>query len=92
MLRIAFADRSPCGTGTSARLAQLYAKGELEVGDKYTHESIIGSQFIGRIEAATTVGDNIGIMPSIQGWARITGKNAITVDDSDPYAFGFQVV
>ncbi|ABV36372.1 proline racemase [Shewanella sediminis HAW-EB3] len=85
-------DRSPCGTGTSARLAQLYAKGQLEVGAQYTHESIIGSQFIGRIEAATTVGDNKGIMPSIQGWARITGKNAITVDDSDPYAFGFQVV
>lgn len=85
-------DRSPCGTGTSARLAQLYAKGELEVGAQYTHESIIGSQFIGRIEAATTVGDHKGIMPSIQGWARITGKNAITVDDSDPYAFGFQVV
>ncbi|WP_299788707.1 4-hydroxyproline epimerase [uncultured Shewanella sp.] len=85
-------DRSPCGTGTSARLAQLYAKGELKVGDQYTHESIIGSQFIGRIEAATTVGDHQAILPSIQGWARITGKNAITVDDSDPYAFGFQVV
>jgi len=85
-------DRSPCGTGTSARLAQLYAKGELEIGAQYTHESIIGSQFIGRIEAATTVGDHKGIMPSIQGWARITGINAITVDDSDPYAFGFQVI
>ncbi|BAJ01680.1 4-hydroxyproline epimerase [Shewanella violacea] len=84
-------DRSPCGTGTSARLAQLYAKGTLNVGDKYTHESIIGSQFIGCIESATLVGEHKGIMPSIQGWARITGQNSITIDDSDPYAFGFQV-
>ncbi len=85
-------DRSPCGTGTSARLAQLYSRGELEVGDEYTHESIIGSQFVGRIEAATKVGEFDAIMPSIKGWARITGHNAITVDDDDPYAFGFQVV
>ncbi|ABO24229.1 4-hydroxyproline epimerase [Shewanella loihica] len=85
-------DRSPCGTGTSARLAQLYSRGELKVGDEYTHESIIGSQFVGRIEAATKVGAFDAIMPSIKGWARITGHNAITVDDNDPYAFGFQVV
>ncbi|MGE6650161.1 4-hydroxyproline epimerase [Shewanella colwelliana] len=85
-------DRSPCGTGTSARLAQLYARGELKVGSQYTHESIIGSQFIGRIESAVKVGEFEGIMPSIQGWARIIGQNAITVDDDDPYAFGFQVV
>ncbi|ABL99737.1 4-hydroxyproline epimerase [Shewanella amazonensis] len=85
-------DRSPCGTGTSARLAQLYARGKLKVGDSYTHESIIGSQFIGRIESATRVGDYDAIRPSIQGWARVFGQNAITVDDSDPYALGFQVV
>lgn len=85
-------DRSPCGTGTSARLAQLYARGKLKVGDSYTHESIIGSQFIGRIESATKVGDYVAIRPSIQGWARVFGQNAITVDDADPYAFGFQVV
>lgn len=85
-------DRSPCGTGTSARLAQLYARGELKVGDTYTHESIIGSQFIGKVESATKVGEYDAIRPSIQGWARIFGQNAITVDDSDPYAFGFQVV
>ncbi|WP_338592941.1 4-hydroxyproline epimerase [Shewanella khirikhana] len=85
-------DRSPCGTGTSARLAQLYARGKLKVGDSYTHESIIGSQFIGRIESATKVGDYDAIRPSIQGWARVFGQNAITVDDADPYAFGFQVV
>ncbi|MEZ9595842.1 4-hydroxyproline epimerase [Shewanella sp. 10N.261.52.F9] len=85
-------DRSPCGTGTSARMAQLFTKGLLHVGDEYTHESIIGSQFIGRVEAVTTVGPHQAIMPSIKGWARIIGKNAITVDDSDPYAYGFQVV
>ncbi|WP_076414839.1 4-hydroxyproline epimerase [Shewanella sp. UCD-KL12] len=84
-------DRSPCGTGTSARLAQLFAKGKLNVGDSYTHESIIGSQFVGRIESSTFVGGHKAIMPSIQGWARITGQNSITIDDSDPYAFGFQV-
>ncbi|QSX35871.1 4-hydroxyproline epimerase [Shewanella sedimentimangrovi] len=85
-------DRSPCGTGTSARLAQLHARGKLKVGDSYTHESIIGSQFIGRIESETRVGDFAAIRPSIQGWARIYGHNAITVDDADPYAFGFQVI
>ncbi|MCW3170984.1 4-hydroxyproline epimerase [Shewanella subflava] len=85
-------DRSPCGTGTSARLAQLFARGVLKVGDTYTHESIIGSQFIGKVESSTKVGNYDAIMPSIQGWARVFGQNAITIDDSDPYAFGFQVV
>ncbi|MCL1079332.1 4-hydroxyproline epimerase [Parashewanella spongiae] len=84
-------DRSPCGTGTSARLAQLHAKGLLSVGDVYSHESIIGSQFIGKIESETQVGTYKAIKPSIQGWARVTGNNTITVDDDDPYAFGFQV-
>jgi 4-hydroxyproline epimerase len=84
-------DRSPCGTGTSARLAQRFAKEQLQLGDTYTHESIIGSQFIGRVEAITRVGDYDAIVPSIQGWAKITGHNAIVVDDDDPYAFGFQV-
>ncbi|RLV58359.1 4-hydroxyproline epimerase [Parashewanella curva] len=85
-------DRSPCGTGTSARLAQLYAKGQLAVGDTYTHESIIGSQFIGKIEEETQVGQHPAIVPSIQGWARVTGHNSIIIDDDDPYAHGFQVV
>ncbi|MBE8167015.1 MAG: 4-hydroxyproline epimerase [Shewanella sp.] len=84
-------DRSPCGTGTSARLAQLHAKGHLQKGDVYSHESIIGSQFIGKVESETQVGAYKAINPSIQGWARVTGNNTITVDDDDPYAFGFQV-
>jgi len=85
-------DRSPCGTGTSARMAQLAARGKLKVGDEFIHESIIGSLFNGRVEAATKVGDHDAIIPSIEGWARITGYNTIFIDDRDPYAHGFQVV
>jgi 4-hydroxyproline epimerase len=86
-------DRSPCGTGTSARMAQRYAKGLLAVGEAYIHESYIGSQFIGRVESAVQVGPYPGIIPSIEGWARITGYNQIIIDDEDdPYAHGFQVI
>jgi len=84
-------DRSPCGTGTSARMAQLTARGELKVGDSFVHESIIGSLFTGRIEDSTTVGDVAAIVPSIEGWARIHGDNRIHVDDRDPFAHGFLV-
>lgn len=88
-------DRSPCGTGTSARMAQWYAKGKLKKGDKFIHESIIGSQFIGTIEAE--VSDAFGdgkpaIVPGIEGWAMVTGYNTIIIDDDDPYAHGFQVI
>jgi 4-hydroxyproline epimerase len=85
-------DRSPCGTGTSARMAQLAAKGRLKVGDDFIHESIIGSLFNGRVEAAARVGNHDAIIPSIEGWARITGYNTIFIDDRDPYRHGFQVV
>ncbi|HUN45749.1 MAG TPA: 4-hydroxyproline epimerase [Stellaceae bacterium] len=85
-------DRSPCGTGTSARMAQLVAKGKLRVGDEFVHESIIGSLFEGRVESEARVGNKAAIMPSIAGWARVTGYNTIFVDDRDPYAHGFQVV
>ena len=85
-------DRSPCGTGTSARMAQLAARGALRVGDEFVHESIIGSLFHGRVEAAAKVGNHDAILPSIEGWARITGFNTIFIDDRDPYAHGFQVV
>jgi 4-hydroxyproline epimerase len=84
-------DRSPCGTGTSARMAQLAAKGKLKVGDDFIHESIIGSLFNGRVEAAARVGNHDAIVPSIEGWARITGYNTIFIDDRDPYKHGFQV-
>ncbi|EDP71341.1 proline racemase, putative [Flavobacteriales bacterium ALC-1] len=86
-------DRSPCGTGTSARLAQLHAKGKLKIGDPFIHESFIGSKFIGRVEKETTLDGNLAIIPSIQGWAKIYGQNTITIDpEDDPYAFGFQVI
>ncbi len=84
-------DRSPCGTGTSARLAQLAAKGKLVVGEEFIHESIIGSLFEGRVEEAVEVGGKPAIVPSVAGWARLTGLNTIFVEDRDPYAHGFQV-
>ncbi|MFY0399678.1 4-hydroxyproline epimerase [Brevundimonas naejangsanensis] len=85
-------DRSPCGTGTSARLAHLHAKGRLKVGDAFVHESYICSRFIGRVEAETTVGDHKAIVPSIEGSAVATGFNTIWVDRKDPFWAGFQVV
>jgi len=84
-------DRSPCGTGTSSRMAQWAALGRLKVGDDFVHESIIGTLFRGRVERATTVGPFAAIIPSIEGWARMTGYNTIFIDDRDPLAHGFQV-
>lgn len=85
-------DRSPCGTGTSARMAQWYAKGKLQPGQAFVHESYIGSQFIGKIEETVTVAGKPAIIPSVEGWARITGYNTIIIDDDDPYKEGFQVM
>jgi 4-hydroxyproline epimerase len=85
-------DRSPCGTGTSARMAQWYAKGKLKKGDPFIHESIIGSKFTGRIEEETTINGKPAIIPSIEGWAIVTGYNTIIIDGEDPYAHGFQVI
>ena len=85
-------DRSPCGTGTSARMAQWYAQGKLKPGDDFVHESIIGSRFTGRIEEETTIAGKPAIVPSIEGWAIVTGYNTIMIDDDDPYAHGFQVI
>ncbi|WP_428740640.1 4-hydroxyproline epimerase [Tenacibaculum sp.] len=86
-------DRSPCGTGTSARLAQLYAKGKLKLDEEFIHESYIGSKFIGRVEKETTLDGKQAIIPSIKGWAKVYGYNNIIIDDEDdPYAHGFQVI
>jgi len=85
-------DRSPCGTGTSARMAQWAAKGKLKVGDTFIHESIIGSLFKGQIAAPCQIGNYPAILPSIEGWARMTGYNTIFIDDRDPYAHGFQLL
>lgn len=85
-------DRSPCGTGTSARMAQWYAKGLLKKGDSFVHESIIGSKFIGRIEDEVQLNNKKAIVPSIEGWARLTGYNTIFLDEEDPFVNGFSVV
>jgi 4-hydroxyproline epimerase len=84
-------DRSPCGTGTSARMAQWAAKGKLRASDDFIHESIIGTMFDGRVEAETTVAGRPAIIPSIQGWARMTGYNTIFIDGRDPLAHGFSL-
>ncbi len=84
-------DRSPCGTGTSARLAHLAAQGKLGVGDSFVHESYIGSRFIGRVEQAVALGDQPAIIPSIEGSAVATGFNTIWIDRDDPFWAGFQV-
>lgn len=85
-------DRSPCGTGTSARMAQWYFRGKLQPGEPFIHESIIGSTFLGRISGTCKEGDREAIIPSITGWARITGYHTIFLDPEDPYAYGFEVL
>jgi proline racemase len=85
-------DRSPCGTGSSARMAQLAAKGRLSVGAEFIHESIIGTMFSCQIESETRVGSYAAINPSVAGWARVIGHNTIFVDNRDPLAHGFQLL
>lgn len=84
-------DRSPCGTGCSARMALLHAKGRLKVGDAFIGRSIIGSRFDCRIEAAAMVGDRPGIIPSISGRAWITGLSQLALDPSDPWPTGYRL-
>ena len=85
-------DRSPCGTGTSARMAQWYAQGDLKLGQEFVHESIIGSKFIGRVEQEVDFDGVPAIVPSIEGWAFVHGYNTIVIDNEDTYANGFQVI
>jgi proline racemase len=82
-------DRSPCGTGTSARLAQLHARGELALGDPFVNESVIGTRFTGRAVAETTVGALPAIVPEITGRAWITGMGQYLLDAEDPFPAGF---
>ena len=84
-------DRSPCGTGTSARMAQWYAKGKLKKGDRFIHESIIGSKFTGTIEEELEIGGLPAIRPGIEGWAIVTGYNQIIIDEEDPFHKGFSL-
>ncbi|PZQ54325.1 MAG: 4-hydroxyproline epimerase [Novosphingobium pentaromativorans] len=84
-------DRSPCGTGTSARIAHLHATGRLKQGESFVHESYICSRFIGRVEQEVMLGDKLAIIPSIEGSAVATGFNTIWIDRADPFWAGFQV-
>jgi proline racemase len=83
-------DRSPCGTGTSARMAELWARGELALDTDFVNESFIGSRFIGRLIAETTVDGVPAVIPTITGRAWLTGIGQYLLDPSDPYPTGFQ--
>lgn len=84
-------DRSPCGTGSSARMASLYARGELKAGGEFIHESIIGSKFRCRVMGECTVGNRTAVLPEITGSAYVTGLHTFFLDPSDPFAGGFQL-
>jgi proline racemase len=82
-------DRSPCGTGTSARMASLHARGELQVGEPFGHESIIGTRFVGRIAGLTEVGGRAAVIPEITGRAWMSGRATLVLDPDDPFPGGF---
>jgi len=82
-------DRSATGTGLSARMATLHARGEMNVGDTMTHASVLGTTFDGRIVSETTVGDRPAIVPAVRGSAWITGITQVIVDPTDPFPEGY---
>ena len=82
-------DRSPCGTGTSARMAELHARGELALDTPFVNESFIGTEFTGRVIAETTVGSRPAVVPTITGRAWITGLGQYMLDENDPFPEGF---
>ena len=84
-------DRSPCGTGTSSRMAQLHARGRLAVGDEFVNESLLGTRFTGRIVGETTVAGRPAIVPEITGRAWITGTAEYRLDPDDPFPEGFRL-
>jgi len=88
-------DRSPCGTGTSARMAQLHARGLLAEGAEFVNESFIGTRFTGRIAGQTTVGSGAGarpaVIPEITGRAWVTGTAQYHLDPTDPFPEGFEL-
>jgi proline racemase len=77
-------DRSPCGTGTSSRMAALHARGQLRIGEDFLHRSIIDSEFVGRLVGETMIGDQPAVLPTITGRGWITGRSQWTLDPSDP--------
>jgi proline racemase len=84
-------DRSPCGTGTSARMAQLHARGALGLGEPFVNESVIGTRFTGRLVEETTVAGRPAVVPEITGRAWITGMGQYLLDPEDPFPHGFRV-
>lgn len=84
-------DRSPCGTGTSAKMATLFSKGQLKIGEEFIYESIIGTTFKGKVIKETNIGNFKGIVPEITASAYITGFNNFVIDDNDPIKFGFKL-
>jgi proline racemase len=82
-------DRSPCGTGSGAKMATLYAKGELQIGEAFIHESIIGSLFVGRLVEETVVGNYQAVVSTITGSAWIMGIHQFVLDPDDPFPAGF---
>lgn len=84
-------DRSPCGTGTSAKMATMHARGELGLNEPFRHESVLGTLFVGRLVAEGRVGDHVSVVPEITGTAWITGFASYVVDPTDPFPTGFTV-
>jgi len=82
-------DRSPCGTGTCARMAALHARGQLAIGEKFSHRSIIDTEFIGELTGTTTIGPYAAVLPTITGSAWVTGQSRWVLDDSDPFPTGY---
>jgi proline racemase len=82
-------DRSPCGTGTCAKMASLFARGELKIGQEFINESILGTQFIGRLKGTTKVAGLDAVIPEITGRAFVTGVSHYMIDDEDPLKYGF---
>lgn len=81
-------DRSPCGTGTCAKMACLQARGALHIGESFVNESLLGTRFIGRIVRTTTVGNRPAVIPEVTGHAYVTGENRLILSDDDPFEYG----
>ena len=84
-------DRSPCGTGTCARMAALHARGHLDLDEDFVHHSVIGSTFIGRLTGTTQVGGVQAVLPTVTGRAWVTGRSTWVLDPTDPYPTGYTV-
>ena len=84
-------DRSPCGTGTSARMAALHARGDLAIGQEFVNESIIGSRFTGRLLEEVMLGSTPAVVPEVSGRAWITGMSQYLLDPTDPFPAGFSL-